>query len=172
MPLPESDPGLEAIRLTVNGRSMHVSARPATPLLYILRNHLGLMGTRFGCGSGDCGSCMVWQDGRPTTSCQLPVGSAQESAITTVENWGGDNPAHPVQQAIAQLNAGQCGYCLSGIVMTAAALIRDEPEAGPQRIAEALDGHLCRCGAHRRIIQAVQVAASTMSCRPGSSDER
>ena len=170
MPTPE--PAVEAISFSVNGRSVHVSARPATPLLYILRNDLGLKGTRFGCGSGDCGSCMVWQDGKPTASCQLPVGSARGSAITTVENWGGNRPPHPVQQAITRLNAGQCGYCLSGVVMTAAALVRDEPHAGPERIAEALDAHLCRCGAHRRIVQAVREATAAMAAYAETSDER
>lgn len=151
---------MESIDLVVNGRPVSVAARPGTPLLYVLRNHLDLKGTRFGCGEGDCGSCMVWLDGEPTLSCQLPLISVEGRAVTTVEGLAGEGPAsedglHPVQAAIVRGNAGQCGYCLSGIVMTAAALVRDEPGASRTRIAESLDGHLCRCGAHRRIIEAV-----------------
>jgi nicotinate dehydrogenase subunit A len=151
---------MEPIRFVVNGREVAVAARPGAPLLYVLRNHLGLKGTRFGCGEGDCGACMVWLDGQPTASCQLPLTSAEGREITTVEGLAAKDGLHPVQEAILRLNAGQCGYCLSGVIMSAAALVRDEAQPSKVRIAEALDGHLCRCGAHRRIIDAVHEAAA------------
>jgi aerobic-type carbon monoxide dehydrogenase small subunit (CoxS/CutS family) len=150
---------MDDVGFVLNGRQVKVSARPGAPLLYVLRNDLGLKGARFGCGEGDCGSCMVWLDGAPANSCQLPLTSAEGHEVTTIEGLSAGGDLHPVQAAILKLNAGQCGYCLSGIVMTAAALIRDEPDADRARIAEALDGHLCRCGSQQRILDAVEDAA-------------
>jgi aerobic-type carbon monoxide dehydrogenase small subunit (CoxS/CutS family) len=151
------------IDFIVNGGPVRVAVRPSTPLLYVLRNHLSLKGTRFGCGEGECGACMVWIDGKPTNSCQLPVSSSEGHEVTTVEGLKGESGLHPLQEALLQINAGQCGYCLSGIIMTAAALLRDQPRLSPARIAEVLDGHLCRCGTHRRILAAVARAALVMN---------
>jgi len=150
---------MSSISFSVNGRPAEVDVRASTPLLYVLRNDLGLVGTRFGCGDGDCGSCMVWLDGQPTLSCQLPVISAEGREVTTIEGLADGAGLHPVQTAILELNAGQCAYCLSGIIMTAAALLRDEANPSRTRIAEVLDEHLCRCGTHSRIIEAVERAA-------------
>jgi nicotinate dehydrogenase subunit A len=147
------------IRFNVNGRLVSVTIKPGTALLYVLRNHLGLKGTRFGCGGGDCGACVVWMDGVPTASCQFPVISAEGRDVTTVEGLADADGLHPVQKSLLRLNAGQCGYCLTGIVMTAAALLRDELRPSRARIAAALDGHLCRCGSHSRILAAVEQAA-------------
>ncbi|WP_404478821.1 (2Fe-2S)-binding protein [Novosphingobium sp. BL-52-GroH] len=148
------------IRFTVNGAVAEYDGRPGTPLLYVLRNELGLKGTRFGCGEGDCGACMVWVDGKPTASCQFPVSSAEHAAITTIEGLADGYALHPLQQSILALNAGQCGYCLNGILMTAAALLAQEANPDRERIAEALDAHLCRCGAHHRILAAIAAAAA------------
>lgn len=156
-PVPE---GREAVVLTVNGRRSIVRVDPATPLLYALRNDLGLKGTRFGCGTGECGTCTVLVDGRPQTSCDLPVSAAAGHHVLTVEGLADGDRLDPLQQAFLDEAAGQCGYCLSGILMAAAALLESNPRPGDAEIRSALDGHLCRCGAHARIIRAVQRAAA------------
>jgi nicotinate dehydrogenase subunit A len=131
-----------------------------TPLLYVLRDYLGLKGTRFGCGTGDCGACMVLIDGHAERSCELPLASVGDRLITTIEGLGQPDKRHPLQQAMIDLQAGQCGYCLSGIIMTAAELIGKSGEPSRQRIVEALSRapNLCRCGAHARIVKAVEAA--------------
>ena len=131
-----------------------------TPLLYVLRDYLGLKGTRFGCGTGDCGACMVMVDCHAQRSCELPVGSVVGTPITTIEGLGQPDQPHPLQQAMIDLQAGQCGYCLSGIIMTAAELIGKSAEPSRQRIVEALSRapNLCRCGAHARIVRAIEAA--------------
>ena len=131
-----------------------------TPLLYVLRDYLGLKGTRFGCGTGDCGACTVLVDGHAQRSCELPVGSVVNKPITTIEGLGRPDRLHPLQQAMIELQAGQCGYCLSGIIMTAAELIGKSAEPSQQRIIEALTRtpNLCRCGAHTRIVKAIEAA--------------
>lgn len=144
-----------AITLTVNGVSRHVAVDPEVPLLYVLRNELGLVGTRFGCGTGACGACTVIVGTRAVRSCDLPVGSVT-APVTTVEALGG---AHPVQQALLGEQAGQCGYCLTGIVMSAKALLDATPQPTEAEIRAALDGNLCRCGSHPRILRAVRRAA-------------
>jgi len=144
--------------VTVNGSQHRVATADTTPLLWVLRDSLGLTGTRYGCGAGSCGACTVWVDGQPTHSCDTPMWSAAGHEITTVEGLTERGP-HPVQTELIDGQAGQCGYCLSGIVMRSAALVdraRDQGRVltGPE-VREALDGHLCRCGAHNRIVAAV-----------------
>ncbi len=133
-----------------------------TPLLYILRDDLGLKGTRFGCGTGNCGSCTVLVDGRAERSCQLPVWSVEGSSITTIEGLGTLDRPHPLQRAFIEFQAGQCGYCLSGIIMRAAELIAAGGEPSREKIAAALDENLCRCGAHGRIVNAIEAAWRAM----------
>ena len=150
------------MELTVNGHKVSVTAGETTPLLDVLRNHLDLKGTRYGCGLEQCGSCMVLIDGQPDYSCAREIGSLAGHAVTTIEGLGtADNP-HPLQQAFLEEQAGQCGYCLSGILISAKALLDRNPEPSRADIVAALDGNLCRCGAHPRIIRAVQKAAAMM----------
>jgi nicotinate dehydrogenase subunit A len=139
------------IRFTVNGALREIDADPETPLLYVLRNDLGLLGARFGCGIGLCGACFVHVDGVSVPSCDTPVWSLEGKSVVTVE---GITP-HPVQQAFLERQAAQCGYCVTGIIMTAAALLDREPHPSPATVTEALDRHLCRCGAHQRMVTAV-----------------
>ncbi len=148
---------------SVNGKAVSVSpASEETPLLAILRGVLGLMGTRFGCGLEQCGCCMVLIDGSPEKSCAKPVWSVAGKKITTVEGLGTAERPHPLQQAFLDEQAGQCGYCLSGIIITAKALIDRNPQPTRAEIAEALDGNICRCGSHNRILRAVAKAAAAM----------
>ena len=144
--------------LEVNGARVEVGGDPDTALLTVLRDELGLVGTRFGCGQGLCGACHVVLDGTVVPSCQTPVWQAEGRSVTTVEGLSADGTPHPVQRAILDRQAAQCGFCISGIVVRAAALLEEEPDADAARVAEALDGNLCRCGAHRRIVDAVLAA--------------
>jgi nicotinate dehydrogenase subunit A len=136
----------------VNGVERMVEAAPETPLLYVLRNDLGLPGTRFGCGSGQCGACFVLVDGRAMASCDLPVSFVAGKKVTTIEGLGGE---HPVQKALERHQAAQCGYCMSGIVMAAVALLAKNPRPGDSEIRSALDKNLCRCGSHNRVVKAI-----------------
>ncbi len=146
------------MNLTINGREVALTSDRETPLLTALRDELGLVGTRFGCGQGLCGACHVNVDGTVLPSCQTPLGQVEDRSVTTVEGLSRDGAPHPVQQAILDHQAAQCGFCISGIVVRAAALLEEEPDADADRVAEALDGHLCRCGAQRRIVAAVLAA--------------
>jgi nicotinate dehydrogenase subunit A len=148
--------------LTVNGRRVSVLTEDETALLYVLRNHLGLKGTRFGCGLGVCGACYVLVDGRPTYSCDTPVSAVEGAEITTVEGLGDASDPHPVVQALQNAQAAQCGYCMSGIVVKCAALLTDIPHPTREDVCAALDGNLCRCGAHNRVIRGVLAAAAAM----------
>lgn len=150
------------IAFTVNGESRSVSAPETATLLDVLRNRLGLMGTRYGCGLEQCGSCMVLIDGTPAHSCTREVGTVAGRAVTTVEGLGSAQKPHPIQQAFLDEQAGQCGYCLSGIVMSTKALLDRNPTPSRADIVAALDRHLCRCGAHQRILRAVERAAATL----------
>jgi nicotinate dehydrogenase subunit A len=150
----------ENFHLRVNGRREAVSASGETPLIYLLRNELGLKGTRFGCGSGDCGACMVLLDGIAEKSCQTPVESLGDKAIETIEGLGGETGVSALQQAILDEQAGQCGYCLSGIIVAGSALLRASPTPSEDEVRQALDGNLCRCGSHARIVAAVLRAAT------------
>jgi nicotinate dehydrogenase subunit A len=148
--------------LVVNGAPVSLTGDGDTPLLTALRDELGLVGTRFGCGQSACGACFVDVDGTVLPSCQTPVWQVEGHHVTTVEGLARDGLPHPVQQAILDRQAAQCGFCISGIVVRAAALLRDEPDADAGRVAEALDRNLCRCGAQRRIVAAVLAARESM----------
>ena len=138
--------------LEVNGLQRSVEAAPDTALLYVLRNDLGLVGTRFGCGSGQCGACFVLIDGRAMASCDLPVSFAEGKKVTTIE---GLEAEHPVQKALVAEQAAQCGYCMSGIVMSAVALLETNKNPTEAELRAALDKNLCRCGSHNRVVRAI-----------------
>jgi nicotinate dehydrogenase subunit A len=153
----------ETIELTVNGRREKVEVDPQTPLLYVLRNDLGVLGPKFGCGLAQCGACTVHLDGAAIRSCRTPVASAKGARITTLEGLAPrDAELTTVQQAFVDEQAAQCGYCLSGWVLTAAQLLRDNPKPTDEEIRRALSGLKCRCGTHMSILRAVKLAASRM----------
>ncbi len=148
--------------LTVNGKPYRVHAAPDTPLLYVLRNELGLNSPQYGCGSEQCGACMVLVGAKATPSCKLPVSEIGQAPITTLERLSVDGELHPIQQAFIEQQAAQCGYCISGMIMTTAALLWKSPKPTDAQIRTALDGNLCRCGTHLRILRAVKRAAELM----------
>lgn len=154
------------MELIVNGNTVLVNVPGTTLLLDVLRNQLGLTGTRYGCGLEQCGSCMVLLDGEPIHACSREVGTAAGGRITTIEGLGTTEKPHPLQQAFLDEQAGQCGYCLSGIIISAKALLDRNPAPTRGEIARALDKNLCRCGAHSRILRAVEKAAALL--REGS----
>ena len=154
------------IAFKVNGEARRVGAAETVSLLEVLRNHLGLMGTRYGCGLEQCGCCMVLVDGQPAYSCTREVGTVAGRDVTTIEGLGTSAQPHPLQRAFLDEQAGQCGYCLSGILISAKALLDRNPNPTRADIVTALDKHLCRCGAHPRILNAVERAAATL--REGS----
>jgi nicotinate dehydrogenase subunit A len=154
------------IQLIVNGTPVRVESDRTTPLLSVLRDELGLRGTRFGCGTEQCGACMVLIDGEPAFSCARELASLAGKAVTTVEGLTQNGAPHPLQQAFVEEQAGQCGYCLSGILISAAALLARNPRPSRGEIAAALDRHLCRCGAHNRIMRAVARAGERMESQP------
>ncbi len=142
--------------LKVNGRNETVEADPDTPLLYILRNQLKLNGPKFGCGLQQCGACMVLLNDRAVPSCGIPVESAGDSDITTLEGLSGDDEAlHPVQQAFIDAQAAQCGYCLNGMVITSVAMLKENPSPDARVIRQKLQGNICRCGVHSRVLKAL-----------------
>ena len=147
------------VRLRVNGVDRILEADPETPLLSVLRGPLGLMGTRFGCGLNQCGACNVLVDGRAVASCDLPLSAAAGKDVTTVEELGSPEQPHPLQSAFIAEQAMQCGYCISGILISAAALLRRNPDPSEAEVRAALDRNLCRCGAHNRMVRAVLRAA-------------
>jgi nicotinate dehydrogenase subunit A len=149
------------VGLTLNGRAVEVTVtNEETSLLAVLRDALGLVGTRFGCGLEQCGCCMVLIDGAPAKSCAKPIWSVAGKSITTVEGLGTPERPHPLQQALLDEQAGQCGYCLSGILISAKALLDRNPSPSRAEIAQALDDNICRCGSHNRILRAVEKAAA------------
>lgn len=150
-------------RLNINGTTAEVEADPDTPLLYALRNDLGLKGTRFGCGNGQCGACFVLIDGHPTPSCDTPLWSAAGKTVTTVEGLINGGELHPLQRAFLAEQAAQCGYCTSGILIGAAALLRNNPRPTEAEVRAALDRNLCRCGSHNRMVRAVLRAAAEIA---------
>lgn len=147
------------LTLKVNGREYAVEVSPDTPLLWVLRESLGLTGTKYGCGLGQCGACTVLINGEAVRSCVTPVASVKSSAIVTLEGLGTPEQPHPVQQAFIDEQAVQCGYCINGMVMTSVVLLRKTPRPSEAHIRQALGNNLCRCGTHTRIIKAVQRAA-------------
>jgi len=158
----------ERIRFRVNGRDVQVDVSANTPLLFVLRNHLDMRGTRHGCAEGDCGSCTVLIDGRATTSCNTPVEAVSDRDVETVEVLVNRDYPHPLVSAVLAEQAGQCGYCLAGILMRAKALLATTPKPGRKEIAAALDGHLCRCGAHNRIMRAIERAGTDSGQEAGA----
>jgi len=153
----------DEIVLVVNEKPHIVQAAPDTPLLYVLRNELGLMGPHFGCGEEQCGACMVLVGDKARPSCKLPVSEVGRTRITTLEGLTAEGELHPVQQAFIDEQASQCGYCLNGMIITTAALLWKIPHPSDLQIREALDGNLCRCGAHLRILRAVKRAEALYS---------
>lgn len=151
-----------SIAFSVNGRPVQVAAEPQDTLLDVLRNDLGLTGTRFGCGAGQCGACAVVVDGELKAACHVEVGTVAGSNVATVEALSATSPRHPLVDAFLEKQAGQCGFCLSGILVSASLLLERNPRPTRAEIAKALDWHLCRCGAHNRILDAVELAASRM----------
>ncbi len=158
MPMPSFD-------LTVNGKPVSLAVDEATPLLDVLRNRLDLKGTRFGCGLEQCGCCLVLIDGAPEKSCTKPIWSVAGKTVVTVEGLGTPAKPHPLQQAFLDEQAGQCGYCLAGILIAASALLARNTSPSRADIATALHGNICRCGTHNRIIRAVERAAAHMRKR-------
>jgi nicotinate dehydrogenase subunit A len=147
-------------RLTINGLVRTVEVPNGTSLLEVLRNDLKLKSVKFGCGVGLCGACVVWINGHPTPSCETPIEYAEGAEIQTLEGIGSEAEPHPLQSAFLANQAGQCGYCLSGILMAAAALLRDNPTPTRSDVTSALERNLCRCGTHQRIIDGVLAAAT------------
>ena len=152
---------MASFNLTVNGKKVEVDVDPNTPLLWVLRDHLNLVGTKYGCGIAQCGTCTVHLNGTPIRSCVLPVVSVGNQRITTIEGLSRDG-THPVQQAWLELDVPQCGYCQAGQIMTAAALLEQNPSPSDEEIDAAMDGNICRCGTYVRIHQAVKNAAQRM----------
>jgi nicotinate dehydrogenase subunit A len=150
------------MEIQVNGERRSVGAAPDTPLLYVLRNDLGLVGSRFGCGTGQCGACFVIVEGKALPSCDTPLWSVAGKSITTVEGLSQGGELHPVQKALLAEQAAQCGYCISGIAVAAAALLSTNKNPSEMQVREALDRNLCRCGAHNRVVRAVLRAAKEM----------
>ena len=150
------------IALTVNGKQYTVPAGPGITLQFALRDDVGLTGTKFGCGAAQCGCCTVLLDGQPVRSCVTPASAAAGREVMTIEGLGTSEQPHPLQQAWIEAQAPQCGYCQSGQLMEAAALLKRNPRPSEQEIREALEGHLCRCGTYNRIVQAVQIASQRM----------
>ena len=152
----------DPIQLEVNGKHYPVHYDPDTPLLSVLRDELGLTGAKYGCGEGQCGACTVLIGGSPRRSCQIPVSAAASQPITTIEGLEQNGQLHPVQQAFLDAGAFQCAYCTSGFIMSSVALLQSTPDPQPAEIAKSLQGNICRCGTHPRIIEAVTHAAKAM----------
>jgi nicotinate dehydrogenase subunit A len=149
------------LTITVNGSDHQVKADPAAPLLYVLRNEIGLQGVRFGCGLSECGACTVQLDGKAIRSCVTAASAAAGKHVTTLEGLGTPAKPHPLQKAFIDQQAAQCGYCIPGMIMEAEALLRATPNPSTAQIKTALSGHLCRCGTHYRIMRAVKAAAKS-----------
>jgi aerobic-type carbon monoxide dehydrogenase small subunit (CoxS/CutS family) len=152
---------MAAIRFTVNGKSTSVETEPGRPLLEVLREDLGLTGTKYGCGEGQCRACTVLLDGRPVSSCITPVRMAEGRKIVTIEGLAANGKLHPAQQAFLDEGAMQCGYCTPGMIMRTAALLETHPKPTEAQIVEALNGNVCRCNGYHRIMAAVKRAAGT-----------
>ena len=143
-----------SLEVNVNGQLRTTDAEAETPLLYVLRNDFGLKGARYGCGHGQCGACTVLIDGKPVQSCDVPVSAAAGKAVSTIEGIGANGALHPLQRAFVEEQAAQCGYCVTGIIMSAKALLDANPNPTESEIRTALKGNLCRCGTHHRMLRA------------------
>jgi aerobic carbon-monoxide dehydrogenase small subunit len=152
----------EKIRFNLNGKKTEITTEPSQTLLWVLRNQLGLTGTKFGCGTGFCGACTVLINKEPTRSCSLPVSDVAGKEVITIEGLSRNGRLHPVQQAFIDHDALQCGYCTPGMIMTAAGMLMKNASLTRQEIINGLEDNLCRCGAHTRIIDAVETAANEM----------
>ena len=152
-----------SIDFSLNGSAMSLDVDPASPLLDVLRNEVELNGAKFGCGLAQCGACAVLVDGKSMRSCVVPLSAVAGKTVTSLEGLGTEQQPHALQQAFIDEQALQCGYCTSGIIVTAAALLKDNPKPSDTEIKAALSGHLCRCGAQPRIVKAVQRAARTLA---------
>jgi aerobic-type carbon monoxide dehydrogenase small subunit (CoxS/CutS family) len=150
---------MATFKFAVNGQSRSIQSDPETPLLTVLRDDLGLTGSKYGCGEGQCGACTVLLDGAPRRSCVLPISAAAGKSVTTIEGLEQSGRLHPVQQAFLDAEAFQCAYCTSGMIMSSVALLKQNPDPTPSDIAQALEGNICRCGTHPRVIEAVERAA-------------
>jgi len=150
---------MATIKFTVNGTARSVETEPERPLLEVLREDLGLTGTKYGCGEGQCGACTVLLDGRPTLSCITPAREVQGRKVTTIEGLAANGKRHPVQQAFVEESAMQCGYCTPGMVLRTVSLLERNPNPTDGEIIEGLNGHLCRCNGYHRIVAAVRRAA-------------
>jgi aerobic-type carbon monoxide dehydrogenase small subunit (CoxS/CutS family) len=154
------------IRLTVNGQLRSVDTEPERPLLDVLREDLGLTGTKYGCGEGQCRACTVLMDGKPIASCVTPARVAQGKKVTTIEGLADGGKLHPVQQAFLEEDAMQCGYCTPGMIMRTVSLLESNPRPTEAQIIEGLNGNLCRCSGYVRVIEAVKRATGTAQTRP------
>ncbi len=152
----------QTVRFKVNGDERSVATDPDRRLLDVLREDLHLTGTKYGCGEGQCGACAVYVDGEPARSCLLPVSSVAGKSITTIEGLARGDTLHPVQQAFLEEGAMQCGYCMSGMILGAAALLRQKPDPTDEEIVAGMNGHLCRCNGYVKIVKAVRRAAVAM----------
>jgi len=152
---------MKQIQLKVNGQRRTVNVDPDTPLLFVLTDYLGLRGPRFGCGMAQCGSCTVTMKGRVVRSCVMPVKAVGEEEVTTLEGLGTPDKPHPIQQALIDEGASQCGFCLSGVILTAKSVLDGKPGASDEEIRIALGGVLCRCFTHTRILRAIRKYADT-----------
>ena len=150
------------VRFKVNGTLRSVTTDPERRLLDVLREELQLTGTKYGCGEGQCGACLVYLDGEPARSCLLPVKAADGKSVTTIEGLARGEDLHPVQEAFLEEGALQCGYCTSGMILAAAALLKDKPNPADEEILAGMNGHLCRCNGYVKIVKAVRRAAAAM----------
>ena len=153
---------MRSLSFTLNGKSMQVTTDPDRPLLWVLRDDLALTGTKFGCGEGHCGSCTVLVNGQAVRSCVTSVSDAAGKTVTTIEGLASGNRLHPLQEAFVQHAALQCGYCTPGMILGAYALLLGNPKPTRADIVRGMEAHLCRCGAHMRIVEAIESAAKTM----------
>ena len=157
---------MSTMRLQVNGQKRQFDADSDIPLLYALRDQLGLQGPKFGCGLGQCGACTVWVDGKAVRSCVTPAQTVQSKKITTLEGLGSAKAPNKLQQAFIDTQAVQCGYCINGMLMSAQALLNENPQPTQQQVNDALAGHLCRCGTHQRIVQAIMKSIKANMPKP------
>lgn len=153
---------MPSYNLSINGESMAVDASADTPILWVLRDQLNLVGTKYGCGIAQCGACTIHLDGNPVRACQMTVAQVGDKKVTTIEGLSADG-SHPVQEAWKKIDVPQCGYCQAGQIMTAAALLDNNPSPSDNEIKNAMNGNICRCGTYNRILSAVKEAAGTLS---------